>query len=172
MHDVVQARALSTGITVLVVIAVVALRNRRPRPLRVELLWLRPLMVCAVLAATLLAAPTFLTLPALALIGAAFVIGAALGWQRGRMMRIEADPATHELTVRASPLGVAFILAFVVLRVALSALPAGHLLPASGFPTLALPSALLALGAGMLSLQALEMWLRARGLLAAARADG
>ena len=50
-------------------------------------------------------------LSALALVG-----GAALGWQRGRMMRITVDPETHALNHRGSPAAFLFILGVVVVR--------------------------------------------------------
>lgn len=164
-----QAQLLGAGTTVLVVIAILVMRNRRPRRLRVDLLWIRPLVVCAAMTLSLVAAPPPFTLLSIALIVVALGLGAALGWQRGRMMRIEVNSATQELSAQASPMGIAFILAFVILRTVLRVAPSKPFLP-GGFPVLALPSALLALGVGMMSLQGLEMWLRAQRLLTGARA--
>ena len=49
-------------ITVIVVLGILFLRNRSPRKLRVEMLWLRPIFFVVIVAATLAAAPPPITL--------------------------------------------------------------------------------------------------------------
>jgi len=156
-------------ITVVVVLGVLLLRNRRPRKLRVEMLWLRPVFFAFIVAATLAAAPPPVTLLSLATMTLALAIGIALGWQRGRFMRIDVDPETHALTSRASPVGMIFILAILALRIGLRDVVMQSR-SAFGIPTAAITDGLVLLLGAMIITQSLEMWLRARRLLAEAQA--
>jgi hypothetical protein len=156
-------------ISVIVVLGIVLLRNSRPRKLRIERLWVRPMIFIALLALTLAAAPPPISLASIVALTSALVAGCALGWQRGRFMRIEVDPQTEDLTSRASPLGVIFILVLVVVRMGLrGVVPRTGML--GGLPALTIADALIVLAVGMIVTQGLEMWLRARRLLAQAQA--
>jgi hypothetical protein len=160
-------RSLSTIITVAIVIGVMMLRNSKPRPLRIERLWIRPVIFLALLVSAFAAAPPPLTAATVALIATGLAAGCALGWQRGRFMRIEVHPETHDITSRASPLGIIFILVLVVVRIGMrGAIAGGGAI--GGVPAAAAADALIALAAGMMMTQSLEMWLRARRLLAEA----
>jgi hypothetical protein len=154
-------------ITVIVVLAILFLRNRRPRKLRVEMLWLRPVFFVFIVAATLAAAPPPITLLSVATMTLAVAVGIALGWQRGRFMRIDVDPETHALTSRASPVGMIFILAILALRIGLRDVVMQSR-SAFGIPTAAITDGLVLLLGAMIITQSLEMWLRARRLLAEA----
>ncbi len=156
-------------IAIAVAVAVVLWRNRRPQKLRMERLWVRPMLFALIIAANLAASPAPLTAVSLGLFSIAVVVGAGLGWQRGRFMHIEVDPETHAVTSRASVVGVVFIVAILAIRMVLrgSALE-GH--AALGVPAIAITDALVLLLGGMIITQNLEMWLRARRLLEAARA--
>ena len=156
-------------IPVAVVLLVLVLRNNRPRKLRIELLWVRPVLFTAILLATLIAAPPPLTTLSLALMAGGLVIGCALGWQRGRFQRIQVDPETHALTTRASPIGMVFILALMMARLGLRDILAQNAATLH-LPAAAAINALIVLAAGMFITQGLEMWLRARKLLAEAQA--
>ncbi len=152
---------------IIVVLAIILLRNSRSRRLRIERMWVRPVIFGALMATTLAAAPPPATLVAIGLLIAAFGVGAALGWQRGRFMHIEAHPETHELSSRASPFGMLLILGLVALRFGLRSVATDS--PAAGIPATLATDALLVLAGGMMMAQNLEMWLRARRLLAEAR---
>ena len=84
------------------------------------------------------------------------------------MMRITVDPDTHALNQVASPAAVLFIVAIVavrqIARVALVSDNALHL------NALAVTDMLIALALGLFTAQRIEMYLRAKRLLAAARA--
>ncbi|MDQ2859169.1 MAG: DUF1453 family protein [Pseudomonadota bacterium] len=152
-----------------VALVILLLRNRRPRKLRIELLWMRPLIFLALLVTTAVAAPPPLTGLSIALMALALGLGAALGWQRGRFIRIEVDPDTHAVTARASPIGMVFILALMAARFALR----GALVENSAtfqLSAIAVTDALLVFAVGMMVVQNLEMWLRARRLLGEAQA--
>ena len=115
-----------------------------------------------------IATPPPITPPSIALMIGALAIGAALGWQRGRFMRIEVDPETHALTSRASPVGMIFILALLALRLALRGVMVPRTPPSCRSRRLAITDALVAFAAGMMTAQGVEMWLRARRLSAEA----
>ena len=156
-------------IGVVIALAIVMLRNRRPRKLRIELLWVRPVLFTAILLATLVAAPPPLTPLSLGLMAAGLALGCVLGWQRGRFQRIEVDPETHAITTRASPIGMVFILALMFARIGLRDVLAQNAATLH-LPAAAAVDALIVLAAGMFVTQGLEMWLRARKLLAEAQA--
>jgi hypothetical protein len=159
-------QSYSLLITVAVVLAVLVLRNSRPRKLRIERLWVRPVIFLALLVSSFAAAPPPLSATSAALIVAGLAAGCALGWQRGKFMRIDVHPETHDITSRASSLGVIFILVLVVARLGMRGALAGGSL--GGIAAAAGANALIALAAGMMMTQSLEMWLRARRLLAEA----
>ncbi len=160
---------VATVIAVAVVLGVMLLRNARPRKLRVELLWLRPVLFALIIAATLSASPVPMTLLSLSVLALAVLLGAGLGWQRGRFMKIEVDTETHALTSRASPVGVLFIVAILGLRILLRGAALEARTP-FGLPASAITDGLVLLIGAMVVTQSLEMWLRARRLLSDARA--
>lgn len=154
-----------------IVLVVVVLRGVRSRRLRVERLWVFPLIYLGFLASGLSAAPPPVTPISIAILVVSAIVGGLIGWQRGRFTRLDIDPATHEMTSRASVLGIAFILAVLMARVALRSYLAGaH--DIVGVPPLVFTDALLVLAVAMLSAQRLEIWLRATQMLKQARAGG
>jgi hypothetical protein len=152
-----------------VALLILLLRNQRPRKLRIELLWIRPLIFLVLLVTSAIATPPPLTPVSIALMLGALVVGAALGWQRGRFIRIEVDPETHALTSRASPVGMIFILALLALRLGLRSMLAQNAATLQ-VSAIAAADGLLVFVVAMMVVQGLEMWLRARRLLAEAQA--
>jgi hypothetical protein len=160
-----QGTGLLIGLVVAV--AILYLRNRKPRPLKIERLWIRPAIFVVLMGLTLASSPPPLDAASLGLIVLAAILGAGLGWQRGRFIHIDVHPETHELTTRVSPLGLLFIIAIVVARFGLRA-GAGearqlHLSFA------AVSDAVVILLGAMMMAQGTEIWLRARRVLAEAR---
>jgi hypothetical protein len=151
-----------------VIIAMIVARNLRPRRLGVGLLWVRPAILLVAIAAYFYKFPPK-SLTDVAGLVAGFAVGGALGWWRGGFTRIEVDPATGTAMQQASLLGVLVILALFVVRNGLrfvvaqnaSALPASAVTSVAGW--------LLALAVGLVVLQQLEIWLRARRLMAEAK---
>jgi len=158
-----------TALLPFVIMAVVlALRLRsmsRERPLRVQTLWVVPVIYI------LLAGSMLLTLPpppvgwGLVVVGTA--IGAAVGWHRGKLIRIHRDEQTGELRQKASPIALLLLAALVVLKLGTRAIfgetSAGH--PGSG--ALLLTDAFIGFALGLLSATRLELYLRAQRVLAA-----
>jgi hypothetical protein len=150
----------------LVVIGLVILRNSRARRLRIETLWIAPVLVAVMIGLALAqeGAPTPL---GLGVELAGVVIGAVIGWWRARFTHIEIDQQTHQLTSRASPLGMLIILGVFALRYGLRMYAA----EGAGQYGLLATDALLAMTVGLVCAQRLEIALRASRLLAAHRSS-
>ena len=160
---------LSYLIPIGIAAAVILLRNSRPRRLRVESLWILPALYLVMLAGGLAAAPPPLTPVGVGLIVLGFALGAALGWQRGRFTKIDIHRETHELSARQSAIGLVFIFAIVAVRYGARDLLAANA-GALHIPLTAALDAFVALAIAMLSVQRLELWLRASKMLADAKA--
>ncbi len=159
---------ISYAITALVIAVVFALRWRRMRrstPLRLERLWIFPAIYACVAVGLFVATPP--TGWGWLFCLAALAAGAALGWQRGKLMRISVDPETHQLNQTGSPAALLFILVLVVVRsgarVALTGDNMLHLNALAG------TDMLVALALGLFTATRLEMYLRAKRMLDAAR---
>ena len=134
----------------LVVLAIIMLRGTKPRTLVVERLWIQPLMLMVLLPLALIA-------------------GAGLGWWRGRLTRLSVDPETHTVTSQVSPVGLAllggiFLLCFGLRAYAMKNPGALHASVAD------ITDAMLLIAVGLVCAQRLEVWIRARALIAEARA--
>lgn len=154
------------GITALVVGLILALRIRRmskARPLTLERLWIIPSLYALLVASLFVQARP--SLGGWALCAAALLVGAGLGWQRGRLMHLSVDPATHQLNQKASLGGLLFIVVLIAVRMIGkaegSALHLNVMLLTQAFGVMAL---------GLFSAMRVEMYLRGRRLLGQARA--
>lgn len=152
----------------LIAIVIIVLRGVRERTLRIERMWIMPALVLSVVAMTLAAQPPS-SFAILVIEVFSLGMGLGFGWWRGRTTKIAIDPATHALTSRASPLGMALIAGLFLVRFALRDYAAGHaeqwrMQPAE------LAEMFLLFAAGLVCAQRLEMWIRARRLLREARA--
>lgn len=159
-----------TLILIAVLAFVFALRVRRMqrgRRLRIELLWVMPLLIGMMAVAMFAFTPV--TTPGVIVSLVALAIGALLGWQRARLVRIEVDPVTHELSQRESPLALLFLLGIVGLRALLRNLGAQEA-AAFHLSALIVTDALVALAFGLVATQRLMLYRRARALIAEARA--
>jgi hypothetical protein len=148
-------------IPIAVFIVIFALRARRMsqmRPLRLERLWMVPAIYLVIVAANFIARPP--TLAAWIASAVALLIGTALGWQRGRMMQIHVDPQTHALNQKGSPWAILFLMAIVLIKMAVQG--EGRSL---GFDVMLVTDAALAFALGMFTTTRVEMYLRAKRLL-------
>jgi hypothetical protein len=150
----------------LVVIALVILRNSRARRLRIETLWIAPVLIAVMIGLSLAqeGAPSPL---GVAVDIAGVGIGALIGWWRARFTHIEIDQQTHQLTSRASPLGMLIILGVFALRFGLRMYAAEGAGPYGLLAT----DALLAMTVGLVCAQRLEIFTRASRLLAEHRSS-
>lgn len=170
MHAADSASIWRTVITVAVVVIVLGLRMRRMnrvRPLKLEWLWVVPLLYTVIVIATFVALPPSLGGWGLAAVGLA--AGSALGWQRGRMMRIEVDAETQSLRQRSSPAAMLLIFAIVLVRMAGRSLFGSPGAPGVGGAALLATDALLGFALGLLTLTRVEMYIRGKRLLGEAR---
>ena len=149
-----------------IIVVVMALRMRRMgqmRPLKLETLWVVPVLYLAV------AAMMFWSLPPKGWVGIACIValllGAAVGWQRGTMMEIHVDPETHALNQKPSPAAMFFLIALIVVRSGARSL----LGRTSGVSPAMLTDPVIAFALGMFTLTRIEMYLRAKRLLEEAR---
>ena len=152
----------------LVVVALVILRNSRARRLRIESLWISPVIILALVALSL----SQQGLPSPLMLGidiAALAAGSLLGWWRARFTKITVDPATHQLTSQASPIGMLVILGIFALRYGVR-MYAGQNTGAMGVSAVAIADAALVISVGLVCAQRLEIALRATRLLNEARA--
>jgi hypothetical protein len=163
-----QQQLVRYAITGIIIVLVMALRFRnvgKMRRLRLETLWVVPAVYLAIVVAT------FVSLPpvgvAWAYIAAALITGAAFGWQRGKTMHIEVDPATHALNQRTSPAALAFIVVIILARSGVRALVQQGGLHVN---VMTVTDILMAFALGMFATQRVEMYLRAKRLLEEARA--
>jgi hypothetical protein len=158
---------VATLLPFVIIVIVLALRLRsmsRERPLKLGTLWVVPVLYLLVAGSMLMS----LTPPpigwGLLLLGLA--IGLAVGWHRGKLIRIERNPETGELRQKASPLAMLLLVALITLKVGARAIfgetAAGH----PGSSALLLTDAFLGFALGLLSATRLEIYLRARRLLA------
>lgn len=153
----------------LAVVVLILWRNRHPRPLQPERMWIVPLLVTAMIGMGLYFTPHDPFGPAAwAGFAVALALGAATGWWRGKTVAITCNE-DGKLHAQASPLGLILIIGVLALRNAVRFMieregAAWHLNAA------AFTDALLLFAAALVVAQRLEMWLRARRRFAEARA--
>jgi hypothetical protein len=171
VHTVHPNQWISYAITAVIVVVVLGLRLRgmsRMRKLRLETLWVIPAIYLA------FAAVMFYEFPPAGLgwlaCGVALVAGGAIGWQRGKLMRIHVDPETHTLNQRASPAAMLFIIALIAVRFGAREVLANGAGAGLHLSAILVTNVLVALALGLFATTRLEMYLRARRLLEEARA--
>ena len=153
-------------ITAIVIGLVLFLRFRSLRHatrLRLETLWIVPAIYFVVLAVSIWEYPPVDAITWLWL-ALALGLGLAIGWRRGKLMRITIDPATHVLNQQASPAALLVIVALILVRQGLR-YEAANL----GLNVLQITGILMAFALGLFAATRAEMFLRARRLLLDAR---
>jgi len=161
---------LSYVIPTVIIALVLALRLRRMSRgsrLRLERLWIVPALYAA-LAATLLRSTPPAGIAGWTIVSVALAVGAAIGWQRGRTIRISVDRDTHELNQRASPLTMLLLVGLILVRMALRTAAAAES-AAWHLDAALVTDAFVAMALGLLTLTRLEMYLRGQRLLTEAR---
>jgi len=171
-------RQTTTYLVAFIVIALVMglriWRGSRARKLKVERMWIRPAIILVFLGLSIYGQPPPLTAPVLIGLGVAIAAGFALGWFRGRWVKVSIDPVTHDLTSKASPWSMLIFLGLMVARMgARFVLREEH--DVAGIPVAVIIDALTLFYAGNVVGLQVEVWMRAKKLLAdaiAAKAAG
>ena len=150
-----------------------ARRMGKPQPLRLGMLWVRPaylLFACAVVL-LLPSRPGMTPVPLMptdwAILGLGALLGAIGGWHYGRTVAIEVHPENGTLMMRSTPVGLMVLLLLVVLRFGVRD-QIGVI--AAGWPVqpAVIIDALIVFTAALFTVRSLEMYLRAKKVLAAA----
>ena len=169
-HAAQSGQFMQYAITAVVVVLVIGLRlfrMRQTRRLRLEMLWVVPAIYLVFAAILFTEYPPTATGWLICFAGLA--VGGAIGWQRGKLMKIEVDPETHTLNQKASPAALLFIVALVLIRFAARQALAGG--DGYGFHlnAMLITDVLIAFALGLFAVTRLEMYLRAKRLLEEAR---
>lgn len=167
MDNLPRGAALWANLIPLLMISVVLFRNARPRPLRIERMWISPTLVISLTIWVFSMSPAPGPL-ALAIDLFAFAAGAALGWWRARASRFTIDPETHVITNKVSRWGMLLILGIFALRYVLRNVltEQASVLHVSAMEV---TDSFLLLAVGLVSVQRIEWLIRARRMLAEVR---
>jgi hypothetical protein len=142
-------------------------RMNQSRPLKIERLWIVPALYLVVTVTAFATTPPDAAGWAVSVV--AFLLGALLGWQRGRLMRIDVDPRSHAVTTVQSPAAFLFIVILIAIRSGMRTAAQNNVVGFLHMSPASLTDILVAFALGMLSVQRVEMFLRARRLLADAQ---
>ncbi|MBN8552687.1 MAG: DUF1453 family protein [Caulobacterales bacterium] len=158
-------------IAIAVAVPLMLLRNRRPRTLRPRWMWVMPTLIVVMIGLGVWGsglAPGVSHEPFgpldYAVLALGLGLGAAAGWWRGKMTMIERH-ADGTLKAQASPIGLVLILALMLGRRILAAWLEPHA-AGWGLNVLAVTDAFLLFVAAMIVVSRVEMWIRARRILA------
>lgn len=154
---------------ILLILVLRLLRGTRARPLRVERMWIVPAIFAVVIALSIFSQPVDFDLALDAVMVLAFAAGVGVGWFRGRMVRISIDVNTHALTSQQSPWGMLIFVGILVLRMGLRYV-LGSFAEDWHLSVAAITDGFLLFYGGMIVGMRVEMWVRARKLLAEALA--
>jgi len=143
----------------------------RPQPLKLGRLWIRPALFILVAALALLAPQkgghvAFVPLD-WAIMAVVTALGAAAGWYWGRTMAIEVHPENGTLMVRGGQAAVLVLVVLVLLRMGLRYGAAAEA-AAWHLNAILIADASILFSVALFSTRSLEMYLRARRVMAAA----
>ena len=161
-----QANPLSYLIPILVILPILYFRIRRmmkPTPLKLKRMWIRPaIILCAGIAVLAAAPPPARTWFWFAL---AALLGAILGWQWGKQMAIHVDPENGTLMTRGSQAALIMMGLLIVVRIGLRA---GMRMESAALhlDATVITDIFIVFAATLFGLRGLEMFLRARRVLA------
>lgn len=158
-------------IALVIMLPIILLRNRAPRTLRPKWMWVTPAIIVPLMGLALWgtslepgADHTPFDAIAWAILALGLLLGCAAGWWRGKMTTIERH-ADGTLKAQASPLGVILIIGLFLGRSTLRSVLEPHA-AAWHLNALAVADAFLLFVVGMIVVQRIEMFIRARRVLA------
>jgi len=154
-----------------IVLVLFLLKNRRKRPLKPHLLWVMPAIVVPLIGFGLWGMsmnPRIAHVPfgpgAWAILVAGAVLGGVAGWYRGKTITIEKEP-DGSLKAQASPLGLILLIGLFAFRRLLEPVIESHAAQWH-LNALAVADAFLLFAMGLIVMQRVEIYLRARRVLA------
>lgn len=158
-------------IALVIMLPIILLRNRAPRTLRPKWMWVTPAIIVPLMGLALWgtslepgADHTPFDAIAWATLALGLLLGCAAGWWRGKMTTIERH-ADGTLKAQASPLGVILIIGLFLGRSTLRSVLEPHA-ATWHLNALAVADAFLLFVVGMIVVQRIEMFIRARRVLA------
>ena len=160
-----------TGVIILALLTFRIMRARKPRPLKVNLLWVAPAIIAVVfgaMAALMLYAGRPIGTTAMAAMAASLVGGAAIGWWRGKFTHIAVDAESGSVTAQATSMGFVVLIALMVVRFSLRFLFLKDVPPQAPL-SMQVNAGFMLFAIGLLCVASLEMWTRAKKLLAQAK---
>jgi hypothetical protein len=150
-----------------IIAIVVALRLRTmrgERKLNLKSMWAVPIVYVILIGFMFTALPP--TIFGWELILAGLMVGLLLGWYRGRMIQIRLDSETGELRQKASPLAILLLLAIIILKVGARQVFGETAASNASSPAMLMTDAFIGFALGLLSATRIEMYTRAKRLLA------
>jgi hypothetical protein len=154
---------------ILVIMALRMWRGAKARPLKIELLWVRPALFLVLIGLVIWQSPPPPSVLVYLVLVVAFAVGLGAGWMRGRMVKVSIDVETHSLTSQMSPWGLLIFAGLMIARLLLRGFLTSHeddwhISPA------ALTDGFMLFYGGMVIGRIVEIWIRAARLLRDARA--
>lgn len=160
---------LATLLPFVVLAIVIAVRFRRmrgERKLDLKTMWAVPIVYVILIGFMFFALPP--PIPGWELLLAGLLVGLLAGWYRGRLIHIRRDPETGELLQKASPLAMLLLLAIIVLKLGAREVFGETAASDPNSPAMLMTDAFIGFALGLLSATRIEMYARARRILAGA----
>ena len=162
---------LMVYLPILILLPVLYLRMRRmtqARPLKWQYLWVRPAILLVIAGLVLVSSPP--PLAGLPWLGLAAIAGAAAGWQWGRTMRIEMHPENGTMMAKGGQAAMLVVVVLVAMRLGLRS---GLQMEAQQWhiDALLITDASILFSALLFGVRGLEMFLRARKVMAQSVTD-
>lgn len=151
---------------IIAIVVLLRLRTMRSeRKLDLKTMWAVPIVYLILIGFMFTTLPP--TIFGWELILAGLAIGLLVGWYRGRMIQIRRDPQTGELRQKASPLAMLLLVAIIVLKLGARQVFGETAASNASSPAMLMTDAFIGFALGLLTGTRLEMYARAKRLLAA-----
>jgi hypothetical protein len=160
---------MATLIPFAIIAVVVLLRirtMRRERKLDLKAMWAVPIVYVILIGFIFFALPPPIAGWELFLAG--LIVGLLGGWYRGRLIRIHRDPQTGELRQKASPVAMLLLLAIIMLKVGARQVFGETAAMDPNSTASLMTDAFIGFALGLLSATRIEMYSRAKRILAGA----